>query len=508
MLATEASVDASKKHRERQLSEVSEETEINKVYVIPEKDTTRFGEIIRDTTERKRFVEKKLGSTPAAKRALPPQVKPNKAKKVWRRLFLWGSSAQGELCSPVLSHSNEPELVKGFKKRLQAKDLQLGESFGAILTQEDSQVFVWGRSPLGLGEVRLNSPQLVSYKRTIELREVTPKRYQVRALHDVKVSKISCGANHMAAISDSFQLFTWGRGVKGELGQGVKKVCVPEPEPLKMDFPVTSVDCGLEHTLILVDKESSHSQSALFVCGGHSFGKLGLPGHVENLFIPVEVAKLCHENIIHISAGRTFSLVASKNTCFHWGKVGHHRNILPARLEAFESEIVQVAAGNNFGMILCKEAAGTTVYSYGGAGYLLSNGVGKVSKHVHPIDALSKHEIIQISCGKKHAAALASDGTLFCWGSNSAGQLGNGYTPSLGQPYESIMVLSYKYTHLSCGGNTTGALAEYKENHEESELWELKRPPEPPESYHVQVNNPPTNKLPKRLITTLRKLRT
>ena len=159
---TESTALGSKKMLVPQLSQISDETEVNKMYVIPEKDASRFGEIMRDTAERKKFVEKKMKGkkkNPVSNAQSPSKAK--KDQKVWRRLFLWGSSAQGELCSPVLSHSNVPELVKGFKKRLQAKDLQLGETFGAILTQEESQVFVWGRSPLGVGEVRLNSPQLV-----------------------------------------------------------------------------------------------------------------------------------------------------------------------------------------------------------------------------------------------------------------------------------------------------------------------------------------------------------
>ena len=311
----------------------------------------------------------------------------------------------------------------------------------------------------------------------------------------------------MAAISEDGQLYTWGRGVKGELGLGPKNVCVSEPVAVEMNNPVVSVDCGLEHTLMLVKKEASHSTTAVFACGSHSSGKLGLAGQVEHAFVPVEIETLCHENIVLISAGRTFSMAASERTCFHWGKIGQHRNVTPTRLEKFASKILQVCAGNNFGMILCQDSDGKTVYSYGGASYLLSNGVGKVSRHLHPIDALGNYDIIQVSCGKKHAAALSSDGTLLCWGSNSAGQLGNGYSSSLGRPYESVQVLSYKYSHLACGGNTTGALAEYKENHEESEMWELRRPPEPPLSYHVHVNNPTSSKLPERLITTLKRIR-
>lgn len=40
------------------------------------------------------------------------------------------------------------------------------------------------------------------------------------ALSSLPVAIISCGWRHTLAVTDSGQVFTWGRGVNGQLGHG------------------------------------------------------------------------------------------------------------------------------------------------------------------------------------------------------------------------------------------------------------------------------------------------
>uniref|UniRef100_A0A6B2LDV5 RCC1-like domain-containing protein n=1 Tax=Arcella intermedia TaxID=1963864 RepID=A0A6B2LDV5_9EUKA len=61
-------------------------------------------------------------------------------------------------------------------------------------------------------------------------------------------------------------------------------------------------------------------------------------------------------------------------------------------------------------------------------------------------------EIVQIACGDCHSMALMRDGSLYCWGKNSYGQLGLGHctnqlTPTLAPPVQ------HKLVQISCGSN-------------------------------------------------------
>jgi alpha-tubulin suppressor-like RCC1 family protein len=44
--------------------------------------------------------------------------------------------------------------------------------------------------------------------------------------------------------------------------------------------------------------------------------------------------------------------------------------------------------------------------------------------------------IVELSTGFQHACAVKSDGTLWCWGNNNAGQLGNGSPTSTTLPVQ------------------------------------------------------------------------
>lgn len=479
----------------------SRDINYSQVYMVPEKDVSRSSAILGDKAQRKKFVQKKKRFQSSEE---PGEMEGS--TEVWRRLFAWGSSSHGQLCSALLSKSGEPELIKGAKRRLQAKAIQLGDTYGAMITEKRSEVFVWGRSPIDQGKVRFNSPQLVSLSASYIKHSTDVCSFQVRTLSEKKVIQISCGSNHMAAITDINELFTWGKGLKGELGLGKLVTAADEPMKVHLPYPVVSVDCGTEHTLLIVSKDTPHT--AVFACGAHSFGKLGLLGSNEDIHFPVEIDLLDREKIIHVSAGKCSSLAASKHKVYHWGKIGYHQNVLPTILETFpRSAIKQIEAGDNIGMVLCEKYGETTLYSYGGAMHLLANGSEDVCQELQPIEVLQKHFLTQVSIGKKHAAALAVDGTLFTWGSNQCGQLGTGHTASLAYPYETIRVLSYKYSSVSCGGNTTAAIADYKDHSEESDLWELKYPPSPPQSYETMIRTSSRARLPTLLVKTLRKMR-
>jgi alpha-tubulin suppressor-like RCC1 family protein len=97
--------------------------------------------------------------------------------------------------------------------------------------------------------------------------------------------------------------------------------------------------------------------------------------------------------------------------------------------------IVKIAAGDNHVLALASDG---TVYSWGANNFgQLGNGTNinsNVPVAVNTSGVLFGKHIIDISADAAHSIALASDGTVYTWGSNSSGQLGNGTNISSNVP--------------------------------------------------------------------------
>ncbi|XWS36854.1 hypothetical protein CRYUN_Cryun20dG0121400 [Craigia yunnanensis] len=69
-----------------------------------------------------------------------------------------------------------------------------------------------------------------------------------------------------------------------------------------------------------------------------------------------------------------------------------------------------------------------------------------------------------IACGREHTAAVASDGSLFTWGANEFGQLGDGTEERRKHPKKVKQLQTEFVKFVSCGAHCTAAIAEPREN--------------------------------------------
>ncbi|MFZ2322492.1 MAG: T9SS type A sorting domain-containing protein [Ignavibacteriaceae bacterium] len=122
-----------------------------------------------------------------------------------------------------------------------------------------------------------------------------------------------------------------------------------------------------------------------------------------------------------------------------------------------------IGAGPSYHTIAAKSDG--TVYTWGYNGYgELGNGTttdSNVPVAVSTDGFLSGKTITQVAAGAIHSIALASDGTVYTWGNNGLGELGNGTTTSSNVPVAVITsgVLSGKTITQVAAGNSSIALA-------------------------------------------------
>jgi alpha-tubulin suppressor-like RCC1 family protein len=74
-----------------------------------------------------------------------------------------------------------------------------------------------------------------------------------------------------------------------------------------------------------------------------------------------------------------------------------------------------------------------------------------------PVQIGSAANWVQIACGAAHSVAIKSDGTLWAWGNNYYGQLGDTTLVTRGYPYQ-IWMAGANWSQVACGDNFTIAI--------------------------------------------------
>src|SRR5262249_10259053 len=119
------------------------------------------------------------------------------------------------------------------------------------------------------------------------------------------------------------------------------------------------------------------------------------------------------------------------------------------------TSVVGVAAGASHSLAL---GANGSVYGWGGNG-LHQLGSSTTTPEPNPIAITGLTSIVAIASGTNHNIALASNGAVFTWGDNSSGQIGKGTSGGTqGTPWQVSFSGSPQIVAVAAGGNHCLAL--------------------------------------------------
>ncbi|KAI4318652.1 hypothetical protein MLD38_032328 [Melastoma candidum] len=224
--------------------------------------------------------------------------------------------------------------------------------------EEEQEVWSWGAGTEG---------QLGTES---EKDELLPRL--VSCLSSVSVSALSCGGAHVIALASGGEVFSWGRGSSGQLGQGdlVARCLKPAPISSLESIPIASVSAGWNHSGFV------SRAGCPFTCGDGSFGQLG---HGDYRSYP-----------------------------------------FPMQVPFFASHLVsRIACGMRHSIVVCKGESEFSVYGFGsckrgqiGSSSSHAKSVG-LPQHIPGLDGV---EIVGLSANGDHSAALSADGRLYSWG--------------------------------------------------------------------------------------------
>jgi ribosomal protein L3 len=254
----------------------------------------------------------------------------------------------------------------------------------------------------------------------------TPVNVQLPA--GTTITKIAAGFSHSLAVTSTGAVLAWGDNGAGELGNGTNtNSATPVNVQLPAGTTVTAIAAGYFHSLALT------STGAVLAWGTNMAGQLG-NGTTTNTNTPVPVSTPANSGITAIAAGGGHSLaLTSAGAVLAWGynQSGHLGNgtttssNTPVPISApANSGITAIAAGGGHSLALTSTGA-VLAWGTNTAGEL-GNGTTTSSNTPVAVSAPANGGITAIAAGHLESLALTSAGAVLAWGYNQSGQLGNG----------------------------------------------------------------------------------
>ena len=327
-------------------------------------------------------------------------------------VYAWGQNRSGQLGIGTTNDSPNPVLVPELDG-VMAVAAEFGHT---VALKADGSVVAWGRNDMG---------QLGDGTTTERLRPVP-----VPGLSGIVAIAAEDGST--VAMKNDGGVWAWGHNADGQLGEGTtNNRATPAPVPGLSE--VLAIAAGQHHTVALKRDQT------VWAWGNNSYGQLGDGTRRNNRLVPVQVRMADGSplrGVMGITAGNKHTVaLKSDGSVWTWGREGPSSasdRLTPMPVKVADgsplSGVIAIAAEAYHTVAL---KADGTVWGWGdrergalGSGDSSGNRLVPVQAKLPDGSPLSG--ITAIAAGYSHSLARKDDGTLWAWGHNSDGQLGDG----------------------------------------------------------------------------------
>jgi len=344
-------------------------------------------------------------------------------------VWAWGRGSFGGLGDGTTEHTVNPARIAKLKN---IKAIVSGESVSLAL-DKDGKVWAWGYP---FGTYDLSPPKVVG------------------GLENVIA--IDTYESHALALEGDGTVWAWGYNNSGQLGDGTN-IDSDTPVQVQNLTDAVAIAAGEDFSLAL------RNDGTVWSWGDNTFAQLGYEPKV-NSNVPVQIKSLT--DIAALSAGYESAFAIGKDgSLWSWGDNSH--NILgvaasnneistPVRVSAL-TDVVSAAFGDYAAFAVTDDGSvwawGSNASAQLGTGNTTDSivpvrvvgavGVGNLNLSAKPPSGpTSSIEFTtnpMLSSGVGLSMALSSDGTVFAWGDDNFGSLGNGTSYQISEPNRSTV---------------------------------------------------------------------
>jgi alpha-tubulin suppressor-like RCC1 family protein len=277
-------------------------------------------------------------------------------------VWAWGNNSYGQLGDGTDQNSFAPVRVRGLPAGI--VQVTAGANHAAAV-DSDGSVWTWGDDSFG------------------ELGYATPAGLPASTASRVPgvagVKQVAAGANFTVALRSNGEVWTWGRGDHGQLGDGTHDTSRTTPARNRAVYGMTQISAGGDFTLAL-------RPGSVWAWGANFMGQLGNGSTVTDSATPVIVDRHTQNATRIVAGGDHAFAIDPDGSLWAWGN-------------------------NTFGAL--------------GIG-VIDDPNGAFGHGRNTATHLSLTGITQLGAGGEESVALRSDGTLLVWGMDLFGLLGNG----------------------------------------------------------------------------------
>ena len=326
-------------------------------------------------------------------------------------LWGWGRNANGSIGDGTTTQRSKPVQVAGINwSSISSSPTYWNGSSSAIKT--DGTLWVWGLGDDG----RIGDGTIVSKSSPVQITGTNWKQS-------------ACGKLHTAAIKTDGTLWLWGRNARNQLGTSNSTNYSSPVQTTSATNDWKMVACGEYSTMAI------KTDGTLWGWGFNTYGGIGMGETNATLdkSTPTQVGSNTTWKQVALGAYHG-GAVKTDGTLWMWGynpsyyaAVGDGTGtdrFSPVQTAAGGTNWKQLSCGNNTSA--CIKTDGT-LWTWGNGVYYGCLGDGASVVRNSPVQTISGGTNWRVvSCGNYHMAAIKTDGTLWTWGNNYYGDLGDG----------------------------------------------------------------------------------
>jgi alpha-tubulin suppressor-like RCC1 family protein len=248
--------------------------------------------------------------------------------------------------------------------------------------------------------------------------------------------QVAAGRSHTAAIKTDGTLWTWGENTLGGLGDNTVTVRSSPVQTVSAGTNWKQVNGGQIHTVAI------KTDGTLWTWGFNTQGQLGDNSRTHRSSPVQTVAG--GTNWKQVACGATHTTaIKTDGTLWTWGNNGGGQlgdNSITHR----SSPIQTVAAGTNWKLLACggyytaaiKTDGTLWIWGRNGDGQLGDNSINPKSSPIQTVAGGTNWKLV--NGGETHTAAIKTDGTLWLWGENTNGELGDNSRTHRSSPVQTV----------------------------------------------------------------------